>query len=228
MNDIGLFVNNPLFQGLTGEEVIAALSNENYYQRRYAKDSYIANEGDRCDHLGIIAAGLVEVQAEYASGKTITIHRLQPSDTYGEAVIFSTESRFPATLYCPTECQILVLDKHQLHTMLHANDKIMENFLGLLSDRLLTINRRIKILSMETLRQRIAAYLLEENKRQRRSSFDLGVNREQMARLLNVQRPSLSRELGILKEEGLIDFTKDHFSILSVSKLAEIVTESFG
>jgi CRP-like cAMP-binding protein len=228
MTNIALLVDNPLFAGLTIQEITAVFGNENYYLRRYAKGSYIVHEGDKCDHLGIIVTGLVEVQAEYASGKTITIHRLQPSDTYGEAVIFSTESRFPATLFCPTECQTIVLEKGQLYTMLHTHDKIMENFLGLLSDRLLTINRRIKILSMETLRQRIAAYLLEENKRQHQNTFNLGVNREQMSRLLNVQRPSLSRELGMMKDEGLIDFTKNHFRIIDPIKLAEIVTEAFG
>ena len=36
----------------------------------------------------------------------------------------------------------------------------------------------------------------------------LGINRNEMAEYLNVSRPSMSREMGVMKEEGIIDYWK--------------------
>jgi Mn-dependent DtxR family transcriptional regulator len=40
-----------------------------------------------------------------------------------------------------------------------------------------------------------------------------------MAELLNIPRPSLSRELIKMKQDGLIDFYKNRFKILDLKKL---------
>ncbi len=42
-----------------------------------------------------------------------------------------------------------------------------------------------------------------------------------MAELLNIPRPSLSRELVNMKEEGIIDFYKNKIKILDLKKLED-------
>lgn len=42
-----------------------------------------------------------------------------------------------------------------------------------------------------------------------------------MAKLLNVTRPSLSRELTNMKDEGLIDYYKNKFTILDLGALED-------
>ena len=48
-------------------------------------------------------------------------------------------------------------------------------------------------------------------------------NRESMADYLNVSRPSMSRELGRMRDEGIIDFYRQAFTIknLQALRLAE-------
>ena len=229
MIDISILQKNVLFKGLTVNEIKTIIDAGGYSLRQYPKGSTLAVEGEPCDHMGIIIGGVIEVQSTFASGKVIIINHLQPSETYGEAVLFSSTACFPATLYCPAACEIVIIQRSQLRVTLHTNHIIMENFLGLLSDRLLAINRRIKLLSLETLRKRVAAYLLEESKNQKKIlSFNTGVSREQMSRLLNVQRPSLSRELSLMQEEGLLRYNKDYFELVDIDALIEIVTESMS
>lgn len=44
--------------------------------------------------------------------------------------------------------------------------------------------------------------------------FDIPFDRQQMADYLNVERTALSKELGKMKADGLIDYRKNHFSML--------------
>ena len=43
--------------------------------------------------------------------------------------------------------------------------------------------------------------------------FDIPFNRQQLADYLLVDRSSLSHELSLMKQEGLLDFKKNHFII---------------
>ena len=68
------------------------------------------------------------------------------------------------------------------------------------------LNQKIQIISCATLRQKIAKILLEYDKAG--ESPAITMNREEMADFLNVARPSLSRELMRMQEEGLVKVTK--------------------
>ena len=45
------------------------------------------------------------------------------------------------------------------------------------------------------------------------------MNRSQLSEFLNVSRPSMSRELCLMRDEGIVSFTKNTFSILDLDKL---------
>ena len=63
-------------------------------------------------------------------------------------------------------------------------------------------NRQIEVLTSGNLRQRVAAYLLENCDPDYR--VRLHMNREDLAVYLNTTRPSLSRMLITLQDEGII------------------------
>ena len=46
------------------------------------------------------------------------------------------------------------------------------------------------------------------------SSFQIPFNRQQMADYLNLDRSALSKELGKMRDEGLITFHKNQFTLL--------------
>ena len=45
-------------------------------------------------------------------------------------------------------------------------------------------------------------------------AFDIPFDRQQLADYLNVERTALSKELGRMRREGLIDFHRKHFVLL--------------
>ena len=49
----------------------------------------------------------------------------------------------------------------------------------------------------------------------------MDMNRNELADFLNVSRPSMSRELGRMRDEGLIDFYRGSVRILSPEQLMQ-------
>jgi len=53
--------------------------------------------------------------------------------------------------------------------------------------------------------------------------LELPFNRNEMAEFLNVSRPSMSREMGRMKHDGVIDFRKNTFLILDPARLKAFI-----
>ena len=82
------------------------------------------------------------------------------------------------------------------------------------------LNRKVQILSCSSLRQKIAMFLIQNMDRDKRCISGLG--REEMADLLNTARPSLSRELMKMQEEGIIEIDKKHIIIKNIEALENL------
>ncbi|SCZ79193.1 Crp/Fnr family transcriptional regulator [Acidaminobacter hydrogenoformans] len=182
----------------------------------YKKDTAIAIEGDSCERLGIVIEGKVDLQNILPSGKVVTLIQFGPAEVFGEALIFSKQTEYPVTITSGTACSILFIDKKEVVFLLTHHPVLLENFLGLLSDKLFFMNKKVKVLALETIRQKICDFILKEYKKQKKMKLDIPYSRKEMAELMSLQRPSLSRELINMREEGLIDFDKHTIEILDL------------
>ena len=214
-----------LFRGFTENELEDFLSKTHGNRESYQKGQIVANEETPCTHIGIVISGIVDVQKIYPSGKFITINHLEEGELFGEVIVFSDRKTFPATLITQMESEVYFLKKEDLMHMNQTYPLLMENFMKILSQKILILNQRVKSLSYHTLRQRIVDYLLEIYQKQNTMMFQLPVSRKQMADRLGIPRPSLSRELAKMKEEKLIDYEKNSFKILDLEGLETIFFE---
>ncbi len=64
------------------------------------------------------------------------------------------------------------------------------------------------------------AYLLIEAKEQRRDSFSIPYDRQELADYLEVDRSGLSAAIGKLCREGIIECQKNRFTLLGGAKAA--------
>ena len=84
-------------------------------------------------------------------------------------------------------------------------------FVLALKDRELT--DKLGYLSQRTTRDKLLAYLSDRSVKQGGAAFDISFNRQQLADFLAVDRSALSKELGKLRSEGIIEFKKNHFEL---------------
>lgn len=208
-----------LFKNISKEEIEALLNETSYNINTYKKDEIIALEESKCTNLGMILEGKIEVQKIFPSGKVIALNNFSEGNIFGEALVFSEKNVYPSTIVSIDNTKIMFVQKNDIIKLCSRNDKFLNNFMTVLSDRILMLSGKIRNLSYETIRKKVANILLEEYKKQKTVFLTLPYSRKKMAEILNVQRPSLSRELINMKEEGIIDFDRNVIKILDVNLL---------
>jgi len=191
----------------------------------YRKKDYIALSGEKFDKVGIILQGEATVNKENVAGNRTMMTLLKPGDMFGEIIAFSDKSIWPATVQAVEACDVLFLSKDKItgacqkacpwHTM------IIRNMLKIISEKALMLNRKVEYMALIGVRQKIATYLLEQYKITKSKTFLLPVNRQELAEFLNVSRPSLSREMCRMRDEGIIDFHMSTIKILDLDVLKE-------
>lgn len=211
-----------LFKGLENAELEEILKQLRYKTSHHPKGGIIASEGDECSALGIVVTGSVEAQRIFLSGKTITMTKLGPGSMFGEAIVFNSAHQYPATISSVEKSEILFIKSDNIISLCTQHPLVLKNFVENLSNRILMLNKKIRVLSFETLRQKISLYLIDECKNQKNLTLKLPSSKKNLAEYLGVQRPSLSRELINMRDEGLIKICKDTVEILDLKTLEDL------
>ncbi|MCR2043461.1 Crp/Fnr family transcriptional regulator [Anaerosalibacter massiliensis] len=208
-----------LFKSINNNEITEALKGINYEVSNFKKDEIIAIEEEECISIGIILDGIVEIQKTFPSGNIVTLNRFKSGNIFGEAIVFSKKHVYPATIVAVDNSKVMFVHKNDIIRLCSISDKFLGNFMTVLSNRILMLNSKIKILSHETIRKKIANFLLDEYSKQDNKFLEFSYGRKKMAEVLNVPRPSLSRELIKMRDEGIIDFDRNVIKIIDVNLL---------
>lgn len=212
---------NELFKGLSAEKIENVINKIKYSIKRYSKNEIIANEDDVCTTLSLVLDGSVEIQRLYSNGKYIVLKRLSTGDVFGEALVFSKAKTYPATVMSLSESSIFFIDKEYVLKLCSTEEKILENFISLLSDKVFILNSKIKSISFKSIRQRVINFILDEVREQKNKNIILKNTKEEIAASLGIPRPSLSRELIYLRDNGYINFSRRSISVIDIESLEE-------
>ena len=214
--------NNDLFKGLDIEEIEDILKNISFTKIKYRKGEILAHEGEVCTSLGIILEGTIEMQRIYCNGKYIVIKKLSKGEVFGEALVFSERGFYPVTALAVNDCLIMYIKKEEVLSLCFQNKKILENFISLLSNKILMLNKKIKNISFKSIKEKVSNYILEESIIQNTDTISLNESKEDISAKLGMPRPSFSRELMRLKTLGIIDFNRRFIKIINKDELENI------
>ena len=200
----------PLFEKLLPEELSALLECLNPRLREMNKNDIVNIAGEPFDGIGIVLSGQAAVVKESADGNRVILAMLKPGELFGEMAAFSGSDKWPATVVAQTSCTVMYIppDKilGQCEQACSSHRTLVMNMLGILSRKAMALSKKLEYLSIKSMRGRIACFLLEQHKRTGQTIFMLPMNRNELADYLNVSRPSLSREMCKMRDDGLIDF----------------------
>ncbi|MCF7925183.1 MAG: Crp/Fnr family transcriptional regulator [Candidatus Izimaplasma sp.] len=180
----------------------------------YPKGYTIEQEGNMSTYIGIVLSGSIVVKSYSLAGHTFIIRTLTEGMMYGDVLIYGSHTKvYPGTLIAREHTQIAKLKNNLFKRWLNESAQLLTNYLKLLSDKTFELNNKNKLLSQDTLRDKILYYLYEQKKLQDSNIVTLDQSKEELAEALYVRRPSLSRELAKMKNEGLIDYDRHTITI---------------
>ncbi len=214
-----ILAKSVLFKHFSEEQIQHVLTFLDTKEETYTKGEVLFFEGDVCEHLGIVTEGSVELQTIFPTGKVITHLEMKAPSVFGEALIYGSHNNYPVTVIASSKCRVLLVDREKLIHGLTHHPILLSNFLELLSQKLFMMNDKIKLLSLDTIRKKLSMFFLGEYKRQKSTMLTISLTQKELAEHLAIQRPSLSRELLKMKEEGVIDYYKDSIKLLSIDAL---------
>ncbi len=210
---------------MKGDCVRLNMTQANYIVKNFKKGEILALEGgDICDAVGLVLKGSLELRKEFPAGHYMTLTYLEVSDVFGEVIVFSKMHKYPATIVATSNSEILYLDRQAIVSLMEGCESVLKNFMAILSNKILMLNRKTSILSFKTIEEKVASYILEEYKVKGSFTFNIPpLNRKELAGYLNVPRPSLSRTMAGMKEDGLIDFYQNTIQILDLDALEDVL-----
>ncbi len=217
----------PLFNGIEDMELKGMIACINPRIVNYKKDEFIVMAGDELTGVGVILQGQVAILKENINGDRMIMAVLNEGSMFGEVAAFSKKKNWPSSVYVKKDCKIMFIPPEKIVTQCpracSSHRDLIVNMLKILSDKALSLNKKVEYLAMKTLREKISNYLLEQYKKNNNLSFKIPLSRNALAEFLNVSRPSLSREMGNMRDEGIITFDKANITIKDLQSIADAV-----
>ena len=214
---------NELFNNVDKTKMLKILGNLKYSIVSYKKGEVIFQEEEICSAIGLIIDGTINIERIYPNGKSIVMSKFKDGDVFGEALLFSKVNKYPATVIALSDCKVLYLTKNEIIKLFSVENKLMENFMMLLSEKIIILNNKIRSISLKSVGQKVVDYILCEYMNEKNEEIKLKYSKEEIANDIGIPRPSLSRELIKLRDEGLINFSRNKITILNIEELEDIL-----
>lgn len=208
-----LLKRSGLFRGLSEPAFEKVMQEVHPAVQTYRKNDIIVEEGQKEVALGIVAGGRIRGVKFHRDGDS---HLMM---VYEEGDVFSLSSASSRTRIAPLSMiamgDVTVISIHISDLMnCTANWRIARNIIAMLADESIKSMYKIDILSHTGLRRRIMTYLRIMDAKHEGKAFHTGMNQEQFAQYLSVNRSALSNQLNIMRREGIIDFRGDLYQLL--------------
>lgn len=141
----------------------------------------------------------------------------------GGSIVFSSNPRYPCDVLAKEESEVLFIDKSYIFDVLFKNAVIASNMLKISANRIRQFEKRLELFSFSSIQQKIAFSLLNSFKAENDKIVMIPFPKATWAEYLNVSRPSLSRELKFLCEQGVIKMNKNKIVILRKDLLESLL-----
>lgn len=212
-----------LFRGINKEEISLMLKCLTPKIQDYGKNESIVNAGDSIDKFGMVLEGEATILKENADGNRVILSVIKKGDLFGEMLVFSSNKICPVTVRVQSSCKVLFLTNSDLITRCENNCSwhisMLQNFMKMISDKSLMLNKKVQYLSIKSIRGKLCTYLLDQYKITKNVNIIVPLNRNELADFLNVSRPSMSREICLMRDEEIIDFHLSAFRIKDMETL---------
>lgn len=165
--------------------------------------TYIEKRGQ----IGILFNGLAELVRYDINGNKVIVEKFEDNDLFGE-FFYSVTSNNELMVVAKERCEIIFFNYNDLFNPTIPKGQIyydtISKFMLILSNKILTTNTRIEVLSKRTIREKLLTYFEHIAKEKRSRVFYLDFSLSDLADYLSIDRSAMMREIKNLIDDGII------------------------
>lgn len=205
------------FRGITESEYRSLCESGFIHKKTFEKGETVFSAGSYAAELGLVCGGSVHIENNDLWGNKSILSVVNPGEVFGETYALCREMMMVDAV-AAEETSVLFLDlKRALDDSQSEQSwypKLQNSLMLMSAQKNLILSWRIFCTTSKTIRGRLLTYLSKQAAISGGNVFDIPFDRQQLADYLGVERSALSKELGRMKKDGLIDYRKNHFKLI--------------
>jgi CRP-like cAMP-binding protein len=206
-----------LFAGVEPEELEKLKKTLKLCLRYLNAGEILVDEGEPTNVFWLLVSGRLQGARCYRDGGIDLVQIYAASDVVCLDVVNTRTRKSLLQISAVKPSEVIAVDyglltRPSAHSA--AREIVARNIVRMLADESMRKQYKIDVLYKKSLRARVKTFLLHMAEKTGHGSFDVGMDREQLAQYLGVNRSALSHELSKMQREGLIDFSKSRFKLL--------------
>jgi len=209
----------PLFAGMSEIEIDLTLGNISY--QLVSLPAHVA--GMPCKYVDIVVSGKLICRMAALSGKQVEVSRLHSGNMVAPAFIFSKDKSLPVSVETDGKVQLFRMRPEELKRLIDLDEAIRMNYIRILSNIDVFLTQKMKVLSLFTVREKVAYLLMERAGEQGSNEVHLERSRQEIADSFGIQKFSLLRVLSDFEKEGAIEIHGRTIKILDRRKMLKCI-----
>ena len=206
--------NSSLFKGINEEEIKGIIKDSKTIIKRFKKNEYILEAGDKTTSVGIVLEGTAHIIHDDFWGSRNLIASIYNGNCFAESFACAKGAVLNVSVVAAEDTKIMFID---IKNILNSGHEVfIMNLLSDMAKKNIKFSEKLVSLGQRSTRGKLISYLSYEAKKNNSKEFDIPYSRQQLADYLFVERSGLSVELGKMKKEGLLDFNKNHFELKEI------------
>ncbi len=209
-------IPSPLFCGVSQEEWEEMQALQCMRKCSFSKGETIFYMGDLIHEMGVVLSGSIHIENVDLWGNKSILQNVPAGQLFAETYVLCREPLM-VDVVCAGDTEVLLIDIGALFREEHQGRtwymKFHHNLLMSSLQKNLALSNRIFCTTPKKIRGRLLSFFSFQSLRAGSTEFTIPFDRQQMADYLNLERRALSKELGKMRNEGLIDFHKNCFSL---------------
>ena len=211
-------IQAPCFQMLSPEEVELVRGSKT--QVRFRKGDHLTKQGAFASYVLFIISGLAR---QYVEGeRDYNLRIIKPGEFVGLSAVF-TKNTFNYSSIALTDCQVFLIEKVAITTVMKQNGMFAFNMVKRYSDQNSNLFDTLRTLIYKQMNGRIAETLLyiDEFKPENPAIFQL-LSRKDIADFAGISTESAVKLLKSFEKDGLIELHEKDIQVINRNGLVEI------
>ena len=185
----------------------------------YKKGKTIYCKGNSSNFIFYIISGEVKTYSTHEDGKELITGIFEKHDFFGFTSL-SKNIPYNENAVAIRGSELLKLSKNEMYELIKRNPQIAINFMDILTESLRDLKERLMHLAYDSVRKKTAETILLLN--DKREDNKIEISRYDLASLIGIAKETLIRALAELKEEGIIETSRNSIKITNIVKLKNI------